>query len=153
MYGLQKDLFGNIAIDFELSLNHGEAVYIINFEEIADHQNKVLYRYTCDYCGDMDGKVFKMSEYIVGSTSPLFHPWCRCCTAPYFEDMSGLGERYARDIGTGETYKVPKDMTYKQWREMQNRKPLANSDKSGIIKSITLKQEDVMHHEIFRKNK
>ncbi|MFR0911792.1 MAG: minor capsid protein, partial [Evtepia gabavorous] len=35
---------------------------------------------TCSLCADMDGKVFKMSEYQVGLTAPPFHPWCRCCT-------------------------------------------------------------------------
>ena len=75
---------------------------------------------TCNICGDMDGEVFKMSEYSPGSTAPPFHPWCRCCTAPYFEDMEGLGERFARDVTTGKRYKLPKDTTYKQWKEMQD---------------------------------
>lgn len=75
---------------------------------------------TCETCGGMDGKIFKMSEYIVGSTAPPFHPWCRCCTAPFFADMEGLGERYARDAVTDERFKVPKDMTYKQWKAKQD---------------------------------
>lgn len=75
---------------------------------------------TCNICGDMDGKVFKMSDFAAGSTAPPFHPWCRCCIAPYFEDMEGLGERYARDVKTGERFKLPKDTTYKQWKEMQD---------------------------------
>ena len=75
---------------------------------------------TCELCGALDGKVFKMSEYQVGLTAPPFHPWCRCCTCPYFEDMEGIGERYARDAVTGERYKVPGDMTYEQWRAKQN---------------------------------
>ena len=76
--------------------------------------------HTCDICGDLDGRVYKMSEYVVGSTAPPFHPWCRCCTAPYFEDMEGIGERYARDAETGQRYKLPKDTTYKQWKQMQD---------------------------------
>lgn len=75
---------------------------------------------TCGICGGMDGKVFKMSDYRPGSTAPPFHPWCRCCTAPYFDDMDGVGERYARDAQTGERYKLPKDTTYKQWKAMQD---------------------------------
>ena len=75
---------------------------------------------TCETCGDLDGRVYKMLEYIVGSTAPPFHPWCRCCTAPYFTDMEGIGERYARDAETGERYKLPKDTTYKQWKQMQD---------------------------------
>lgn len=75
---------------------------------------------TCNICGDMDGKVFKMSDYRTGSTAPPFHPWCRCCTAPYFDDMDGVGERYARDAKTGERYKLPKDTTYNEWKAMQD---------------------------------
>lgn len=54
-------------------------------------------RDTCGLCSALDGKVFKMSDYQVGLTAPPFHPWCRCCTAPYFEDMEGLGERWTRN--------------------------------------------------------
>ncbi len=75
---------------------------------------------TCDLCGKLDGKVFKMSEYQVGLTAPPFHPWCRCCTCPYFEDMAGIGERYARDAITGESFKVPGNMTYDQWKAKQD---------------------------------
>lgn len=58
-----------------------------------------------------------MSEYQEGLTAPPFHPWCRCCTAPYFADMEGLGERFARDTETGKGYKVPGDMTFEQWKK------------------------------------
>ncbi|MBR4863045.1 MAG: minor capsid protein [Oscillospiraceae bacterium] len=75
---------------------------------------------TCELCGALDGQVFKMSEYQVGLTAPPFHPWCRCCTCPYFEDMAALGERYARDAETGERFKIPGNMTYEQWRAKQN---------------------------------
>ena len=75
---------------------------------------------TCIICGDMDGKVFKMSDYRPGSTAPPFHPWCRCCIAPYFDDMDGVGERYARDAKTGERYTLSKDTTYNEWKAMQD---------------------------------
>lgn len=77
---------------------------------------------TCTVCGSMDGKVFRMSEFKPGTTAPPFHPWCRCCTAPYFDDMDGVGERYARDVLTGERYKLPKDTTYEQWLQLQDEK-------------------------------
>ncbi len=93
------------------------------FNALDVEQYKVvgtLDTHTCEICGDMDGRVYKMSEYVVGSTAPPFHPWCRCCTAPYFEDMEGIGERYARDAKTGERYTLPKETTYKQWKQMQD---------------------------------
>lgn len=77
---------------------------------------------TCEKCGSLDGKVFKMSEFEVGVTANPFHPWCRCCTAPYFEDMAEIGERHARDTETGESFTVPKNTTYEQWKKMQDEK-------------------------------
>ena len=69
---------------------------------------------TSDICQDMDGQHFKMSEYEPGVTAPPFHCWCRSVTAPYFEDNYG-GERAARDAD-GQTYYVPDDLTYEQWK-------------------------------------
>ena len=76
---------------------------------------------TCEMCGEMDGKVFPMSEYQVGLNVPPFHPNCRGCTAPWFEDDFGVkGQRAARDIKTGETYYVPADMSYEEWKAQQD---------------------------------
>ena len=73
--------------------------------------------HTSDICPEMDGKVFKMSEYEEGVTAPPFHVNCRSCTAPYFDDeWGGKGERAARNED-GDTYYVPADMTYKEWKE------------------------------------
>ncbi len=75
---------------------------------------ETLDKETCSLCGSLDGKVYPMSEYKVGVTAPPFHPWCRGTTAPYYEDMENLGDRFARD-DEGRRYTVPKDMTYKEW--------------------------------------
>lgn len=75
---------------------------------------------TCSLCGSLDGKVYPMSEYQIGVTAPPFHPWCRGTTAPYFADLEGIGERYARDVKTGENFTIPKDMTYDDWKSKQN---------------------------------
>ena len=93
------------------------------FDELGVEKYKIVASFdkdTCELCGALDGKVFKMSEYQVGLTAPPFHPWCRCCTCPYFEDMDGMGEHYARDAVTGERYKVPGNMTYEQWKAQQD---------------------------------
>lgn len=74
---------------------------------------------TCDLCAQLDGKVYPMSEYAIGVTAPPFHPWCRGTTAPYFDDMDDIAERWARDPETGKTYTVPGSMTYKQWAAKQ----------------------------------
>ena len=93
------------------------------FTDLGVEQYKIvaaLDRDTCELCGALDGKVFKMSEYQVGLTAPPFHPWCRCCTCPYFEDMEGMGDRFARDVKTGERYMLPKETTYNEWKQMQD---------------------------------
>ena len=71
---------------------------------------------TCEICQDMDGKHFPMSDYRIGETAPPFHPRCRGCTCPYFDDEFTEGQRVARDED-GEVYYVPEDMTYKEWKE------------------------------------
>jgi len=73
-----------------------------------------LDNHTSEICQDLDGEVFDMKDYEVGSTAPPFHPWCRTVTAPYFDD--NYGERIARDLA-GKTYYVPSDMKYKEWKE------------------------------------
>ena len=58
-----------------------------------------------------------MSEYEEGVTAPPFHVNCRSCTAPYFDDEFTKDEqRIARDED-GNTYYVPADMTYKNWKK------------------------------------
>lgn len=85
---------------------------------------------TCDICGALDGKVFKMSEYEIGITANPLHPNCRCCTVPYFDEWYGLDrKRVARDPLTGKEYKVPADMTYQEWKD----KFVLNSKEEGAL--------------------
>lgn len=69
---------------------------------------------TCAVCGPLDGMVFPMSDYEPGVTANPFHPWCRCCTAPHFDDNAG--ERAARDHD-GEVYYVPANIKFSEWKE------------------------------------
>lgn len=55
-----------------------------------------------------------MKDYEVGVTAPPFHVYCRSCTCPYFDD--NYGERAARNAD-GDTYYVPSDMTYNNWKK------------------------------------
>jgi len=103
----------------------------------------------CELCAALDGKVFKMSEYQVGLTAPPFHPWCRCCTAPYFEDMEGIGERFARDVVTGESYTVPGSMTYAEWKAQQD----ALHGKEAIDKAGKMSYNESADREQFKRYK
>lgn len=80
---------------------------------------------TSEICQEMDGKHFPMSTYEAGVTAPPFHPWCRSVTVPYFED-NFTGERAARDAD-GNTYYVPDNMTYKEWK-----KGMVDGDTDGL---------------------
>lgn len=72
---------------------------------------------TCSKCGSMDGKHFPMSEYAVGVTAPPFHPNCRGCTCPYFDDEFTVGEERVARNEEGKTYNVPANMTYEEWKQ------------------------------------
>ena len=72
---------------------------------------------TCNTCGRMDKQHFPMSDFQTGVTAPPFHPNCRGCTCPYFDDEFGsVGERAARDED-GKTYYVSADTTYEEWKK------------------------------------
>jgi SPP1 gp7 family putative phage head morphogenesis protein len=69
---------------------------------------------TSPICQDLDGKVFKMSEYEPGITANPFHPWCRTTTVPYFEDNHG--ERFARDRDGKGVY-ISSSIKYPEWKK------------------------------------
>lgn len=72
---------------------------------------------TCEFCQRMDKKHFKLTDFKVGVTAPVFHPNCRGCTCPYFEDeFTSMEERAARGWD-GKVYYVPADMSYKEWEK------------------------------------
>lgn len=71
---------------------------------------------TCDICGGFDGKVYEMKEYVEGVTAPIFHPYCRCTTAPYFDDEDEESARFARDEN-GNRIKVSSSMKYPEFKE------------------------------------
>ena len=93
---------------------------------------------TSKICQNMDGKHFKMSEWEVGVTAPPFHVWCRSVTVPYFEDNFGLvGERAARDED-GNTYYVPANMTYPEWK-----KSFVEGNKTDLVQIPQINDEKI----------
>lgn len=91
---------------------------------------------TCDVCADMDGKVFKRSEYEVGITAPPFHPRCRGTTIPEVDDdLLKQGRMRAARNDKGKTTYV-EDMSYKEWKEkFVGNDQFTNSSNNDIIKS------------------
>lgn len=90
------------------------------FDELEVEQYEIvatLDSHTSEICQDMDGEVFKMSDWEVGVTAPPFHVYCRTTTVPYFdENFDEVSERAARDE-EGKTYYVPENMKYEEWKE------------------------------------
>ena len=39
----------------------------------------------CDICSELDDKVFKVKDMVIGVNAPFMHPWCKCSTAGYVE--------------------------------------------------------------------
>lgn len=71
---------------------------------------------TCSECGSKDGEHFPVKIMDAGINVPPFHPYCRCTTCPYFDDMGGY--RASRN-GDGKTvYEVPANMKYSEWNRM-----------------------------------
>lgn len=94
------------------------------FEVVA-----TLDSHTSEICRKMDGKVFLLSQWEIGSTAPPFHVWCRTTTVPAFGDeFDDIGKRAARGKD-GKTYYVPTNMKYKDWQ-----KSFIGDDKSVLKK-------------------
>lgn len=72
---------------------------------------------TCDICGMLDGKKFKLSEREAGVNCPPMHLNCRCTISAVLDpEFVRAAKRSARN-GDGSTYRVPASMTYTEWRE------------------------------------
>ena len=39
----------------------------------------------CDICNELDDKVFKVKDMVIGVNAPFMHPWCKCSTAAFVE--------------------------------------------------------------------
>ena len=108
------------------------------YEIVATLDNR-----TCDgTCQGEDGKHYPMKMFEAGVTAPPFHPNCRCCTAPYFDD-DDEGERIAKDAD-GKNYTVSSDMTYPQWKKEFVKDGFQKGAKSGIIKSLDVDDFELM---------
>ena len=125
----------NVALNKASRLVQTEASYFANNAQKRCYKDldvervevvETLDSRTCDTCGSMDGKVIKLSDAEPGITIPPYHPNCRGCTAPYFED--DVGERVARN-DEGETYYVPSDMTFEQWKKQQDEMQRAKKER------------------------
>lgn len=98
-------------ISNQASIDSYKELDVTEYQILATLDNR-----TSEVCQQMDGSIIKVSEAKSGTTLPPFHPNCRTTTIPYFEDIQGYGERLARN-SAGDNFKVPANMTYKQWKK------------------------------------
>lgn len=72
---------------------------------------------TSEQCRKADGTIIDIGDAVPGKNIPPLHPFCR---SVIIDETEGLVHkvRTARDPATGKNYKVPADMTYKQWEKM-----------------------------------
>ena len=117
----QKDVFSDLDVE--------------QYEIIA-----TLDGHTSDICQDLDGKVFKMSEFEAGVTAPPFHVRCRTTTAPYFDDEIDA-TRAARDPETGQTVQVPADMKYQDWKDQYTVDPETGKTNAQLKAEQKAKEE------------
>lgn len=98
------------------------------FEIVATLDN-----HTSEICQHMDGQHFPLSQYEVGVTAPPFHVWCRSTTVPYFDDEFTEGEKRAARDAEGDTYYVPANMTYPEWKKLFVDGDTEARDRFGLI--------------------
>lgn len=113
----QKEAFKNLDVE--------------EFEIVA-----TLDSHTSEICQEMDGKHFPMTDYQPGVTAPPFHVYCRSVTVPFFDDEWSNGERAARSED-GETYYVPSNITYPEWKS-----GFVDGGSKGELKKV--KTNDIM---------
>lgn len=83
---------------------------------------------TCTECGQKDGSHFPAKDMQAGINAPPFHPYCRCTTCPYFDDMDGY--RASRNDEGKTVYEIPANMKYSDWKN----KFVDGGKKDDIIK-------------------
>ena len=50
-----------------------------------DHYIYLAENSACDICHELDDKVFRVKDMVIGVNAPFMHPWCKCSTAGYVE--------------------------------------------------------------------
>lgn len=72
---------------------------------------------TSTMCQEKDGEIIEIAKAEVGVNLPPLHPWCRSSLEPHIDSLvRERMERWARHPETGEEMKVPRDMSYNDWK-------------------------------------
>ncbi len=79
-----------------------------------------LESHTCEVCGHLDGKEFKMSDKRDGENYPPIHPWCRCTTTAVVPGYPPIGKRWERgEDGKG---RLVDNVSFDEWKKTRDAK-------------------------------
>ena len=102
-----------------------ESCYMANQGHVEAYKDSDVERYiyvatldlrTSEICRSLDGMQFPVKDAQPGKNYPPMHPWCRSTTMAWVPpELLARMKRIARDPVTGKTYKVPANMTYREW--------------------------------------
>lgn len=117
---------------------------------------------TSQKCRERDGEHFLLEEKVVGENYPPLHPRCRSTVCPFIEGVSRKGTRTAKD-SSGKNIEIPsamkyadyekvylkKELTFDEWKEARQRKPLFRKvDYSDVAKERSLEEFTKMGQEL-----
>lgn len=101
-----------------------------------------LESHTCDICRVLDGKRFNVKDRVPGLNAPVMHPYCRCTTVPYMDDLPDVNERWSRDPETGKG-KMVKNIKFDDWKAMVNGdKPIPEIVPTKVVKLSGIKDSN-----------
>ena len=100
-----------------------------------------LETHTCDVCAHLDERIFNVKDEKEGINYPLMHPYCRCSTVPYIEDLPDIPTRWYRDPITGKG-KWTRNMNYSEWAKATGVKPFSKRE-FAVAKPGTLSERDI----------
>lgn len=90
---------------------------------------------TSSVCRELDYKIFDLKDAQTGVNLPPMHPNCRSSTGAYFDETSTMFDRMAKDE-SGKYFRVPSDMTAKDFRAIYVDKTMTRADWDKIRSGV-----------------
>lgn len=133
-----------------------ECNYIAGQARMAAYQDAGIKRYmyhcllelkTCRRCGELDGKVFLVSEQKVGVNMHPMHPQCRCMDGPALTEKEMQVLTRIAETSPEHSERVPQSMKYPEWREkyVDNSPEMLAAEKA--LKRQKKEPEPIKRHE------
>lgn len=59
-----------------------------NRNGVEEFEFMALGPHPCEFCTALNGKHFKVKDFLPGDNAPPMHPHCRCSTAPWVDEKA-----------------------------------------------------------------